>query len=168
MDRTEEMQQILKELEYERKVFFDDMALKTGRFFMFMSAGPLRRRIFKSLFAKIGAFFLVEKSFLGVEPGKKSSVIDVASNWLRLPSFTHMDMQISEADDERVVVVWPFCPLGFPKNEEGKRACRMSVSLDAEQIKRLGGKLIVTDTVLEGFPECRFTITCSNRQGQKD
>src|SRR5674536_385673 len=55
-------------------------------------------------FARLSSYFIVEKGMCGVERGIKKDAVDIATEWLRIPTFIRMPYRIAQATDDKVVV----------------------------------------------------------------
>lgn len=119
---------------------------------------PLGRFIVKHITTKIAAWAIVKFKFLGVERSKKDmSAVDIAYEWLKPSTRFRCPVEVGEVSDERVVIYRPECTVGFCKSEQ-QPICRASMNMDMEIVRRLGGKLTVTETILEGARRCKHII----------
>lgn len=115
------------------------------------------RWLVKNITTKFAAWAVIKFKLFGVERKENMSLLDIALNWLKPSIFFRIPTEIESATEERVVVLRPECTVGFCKPGHQK-ICRASMNMDMQIIKKLGGKLTVTETILEGAKKCRHII----------
>jgi len=118
---------------------------------------PVGRFIVAGITTRFMGFLIVERKLFGVEKARGMSLEDIALNWLKMSLFFNIPTEIGEVTEDRVEVFRPECTVGFDDPALCK-ICRASMNMDREIIRRLGGKLTVTETILEGAPKCRHII----------
>jgi hypothetical protein len=157
-DRTEELRERVAGLdsrhdEWLRKMqcAFGSMLVRSCRFRVarWFVAGP---------FARMSSYFIVERGLCGVERGIKKDPLDIATEWLKIPTFIRMPYRIAAADDDRVLIEWDECAVGFSE-PSCLAACEAACEIDVATVRRLGGRLVVTENLLKGAPRCIFEIT---------
>lgn len=158
LDRTEELRRYIEDFDRTHDRWLRKAAFFVGRFQERFSNNPLGRFVLVKITTKLLAYLIVEKELFGVEKGEKSDLLEIALNWLKPSIFLRIPTEVAEAGDERVVILRPECTVGF-KDHSCARLCRASMNMDMEIVRRLGGKLVVTETILEGAPNCRHIIT---------
>lgn len=157
-DRTAEFRSRVEELDSRHDKWLRKAQLAFGRMLVRSCRFAFMRWLIACPFAWLSSWFIVERGLCGVEPGVKVDVLDIAENWIKIPTFIRMPFVIEEASDERVVITWPECAIGF-EDPSCLPACETACRIDIETVRRLGGRLKVTDNLLEGAPACRFEIT---------
>ncbi len=159
-DRTEELQKKLDGLEeLYIQLWREFNHQKFGKMLQKLANRNFTRRLLEGPLAKIISYFIAERGLLGTERGKKDDLIEIAYNWQKVPRFMRMPIELLEASDERVVFIARECVVGFDDPDRHLQACRSSLCIDKETVKRWGGRLEVTDNILEGCEVCRFEIT---------
>lgn len=118
---------------------------------------PIGRFILSRITTKIMANLIIKHRLFDVEKKDNMSLEEIALNWLKPSIFFRIPTEIDEVTDERIVVLRPECTIGL-KEPECSKLCRASMNMDFEIIRQLGGKLTVTETILEGAPKCRHII----------
>jgi len=119
-------------------------------------AGPLSALV---------SWVMVRYGLFGVEAGREPDALDIATNWLRMPTLMHMHYRIIFADESRVVTEWDTCPIGY-ENPDCLETCETVMNIDRAIIGRLGGRLEVAENLLEGAPACRLIITADTCSGR--
>lgn len=156
MDKKEELNNKINEYdrihsEYLRKaMFFFGRKLKKLN-------NPLGRFIVAKITTRLLAYLIVKFKLFGVEKKENAELIDIALNWLKPSIFFRIPYEIEEVSNERIVILRSECTVGLDDPKYSK-ICRASMNMDIEIIKKLGGKLTVTETILEGAKSCRHII----------
>lgn len=161
-ERTLELQQRVRELDGLHDEYLRKLAFAVGRFQQKHTNNRVGRFILARITTRVLAYLIVEKGLFGVEKGRKGDLLDIALNWLKPSILMRIPTEIAEASDERVVVLRPECTIGL-SDPSCAPLCRASMNMDMEIVRRLGGKLVVTETILEGAPKCRHVITRRER-----
>ncbi len=159
-DRTEELRERLDRLDdlYEQ-LWREFNHQKFGKMLRKMASRTSTKWFLEKPLAKLIGYFIAERGLLGTEKGKKNDLIDIAYNWQKVPRFMRMPIELLEASDEKVVFIARECVVGFDNPDRDLQACRSSLCIDIETVRRWGGKLEVTDNILEGCEVCKFEIT---------
>lgn len=119
---------------------------------------PIGRFFVKNITTRLAAWAIITFRLFGVRKKKKEmSAIDIAYEWLKPSIFFRCPMEIGEVNEKCVVIYRPECTVGFCKKEQ-RKICRASMNMDMEIVRRLGGKLTVTETILEGASRCKHII----------
>ena len=118
---------------------------------------PVGRFIVSRITTRFTAYLIVEKHLFGVDKSQTRTVHDIAVNWLKLSIFFRIPTVVGEVTENKVEILRPECTVGF-KDPEDCKICRASMNMDLEIVRRLGGKLTVTETILEGAPMCRHIL----------
>ena len=118
---------------------------------------PIGRFIVSKFTTQFSAYMIVEKHLFGVDKTQNKTVYDIALNWLKLSIFFRIPTVVGEVTDNTVEILRPECTVGF-NNPKDYKICRASMNMDLAIVRRLGGKLTVTGTILEGAPMCRHII----------
>lgn len=118
---------------------------------------PAGRFIVSKITTRFMAWLIVEKHLFGVDRAECKTVHDIALNWLKLSIFFRIPTVVGEATEDKVVILRPECTVGF-SDPKDCRICRASMNMDLAIVRRLGGKLTVTETILEGAPMCRHIL----------
>lgn len=107
--------------------------------------------------AKTMARLIVRFGLFGVEKRPGMTLDEIALNWLKPSLFFNIPYELGEASEDRIEILRPECTVGF--DDPGLcKVCRASMNMDLEIIRLLGGKLTVTETILEGAEKCRHII----------
>lgn len=157
-DRTEELKAMLAVFDSRHEELLRKGAFWIGRRQMKVANNALGMFVMKNYTSKLLAYLIVEKQLFGVKKGRKDDLLEIALNWLAPSIWARMPTEIGEAGDERVVVYRTECTVGF-KGPECAQLCRASMNMDMEIVRRLGGRLEVTETILEGAPKCKHILT---------
>jgi hypothetical protein len=157
-DRTEELRDRLAGLDSMHDDWLRRMQCAFGRMMVRACRFSLLRWFVAGPFARMSAYFIVEKGVCGVERGAKHDAVDIATEWLKIPTFVRMPYRITQASDDKVVIEWDQCAVGL-SGPSCLLACRAASETDIATVKRLGGRLVVTENILEGAPCCVFEIT---------
>lgn len=118
---------------------------------------PIGRFIVANITTRLLAYLIVKFKLFGVEKKDNMSLEEITLNWLKLSIFLRMPTEVGEVRKERVEILRPECTVGLD-DPKYRRVCRASMNLDLAIVRRLGGKLTVTETILEGAPKCRHII----------
>ena len=118
---------------------------------------PVGRFLVANVSTRLMAALIVNLKLFGVEKKDGMTVEEIALNWLKPSVFFRIPGEVGEVTEDRVEYLRPECTVGFSDPEDCK-ICRASMNMDMEIIRRLGGKLTVTETILEGAPKCRHII----------
>jgi hypothetical protein len=156
VDKKEELINKIKEYDEKHNEYLRRFMLFLGRRQKALN-NPIGRFIVAKITTKLLAYFIVKFKLFGVEKKENPTLIDIALNWLKPSIFFRIPYEIEEVSEERIVILRPECTVGFDKPEHSK-ICRASMNMDIEIIKKLGGKLTVTETILEGAKSCRHII----------
>lgn len=155
-DKKEEL--IKKIKEYEKN--YDEQMRKIAFFLGRMQQrfnNPVGRFILAKITTKLIAYLIVKFKLFGIERKENSTLIGIALNWLKPSLFLKIPYEIDEVTSDKIVILRPECTVGF-KDPKLSKLCRASMNMDMEIIRRLGGKLTVTETILEGAKYCRHII----------
>jgi hypothetical protein len=159
-DRTGEMRSRIEGLSLDKDRQMRRMHVALGRLFILMASHRPTRWFLERPFSAFASWMIVEREMMGVRRGRKTDVLEIAENWLRIPTLLGLPYTFESADDEKVVIVWHECAVGY-EDPSCLPACRASCNIDVRTVSRLGGKLEVTENMLEGAPLCRFVISRS-------
>ena len=118
---------------------------------------PVGRLIVANITTRLIAYIIVKYKLFGVEKKENMSLEEITLNWLKMSIFFRIPTEVGSVTTERVEILRPECTVGF-NDAKLRRICRASMNMDMEIIRRLGGKLTVTGTILEGAPKCRHII----------
>ncbi|MHB8896817.1 MAG: hypothetical protein ACYC99_16815 [Candidatus Geothermincolia bacterium] len=160
-DRTEELRERVARLDSMHDDWLRKMQCAFGRLMVQACRFRLIRRFIAGPFAWFASYCIVERQLCGVERGRKNDVLDIAANYLKIPTLIRMPCQVAEAGDDRVLIEWEECAMGL-ETPDCIDACGAACEIDIATVKRLGGRLVVTENILEGAPKCVFEITRSD------
>lgn len=118
---------------------------------------PAGRFFVANVTTRLSARAIVGLKLFGVERKKDMTLEEIALNWLKPSLYFNIPTEIGEVTEERIIILRPECTVGFCEPEQSK-ICRSSMNMDMEILRLLGGKLTVTETILEGAPKCRHII----------
>jgi len=157
-DRTDELKQRVAELDSRHDDWLRRMQCAFGRMMVKSCRFRAVRWVIAGPFSRVSSWFIVEHGMCGVERGVKKDAVDIATEWLKIPTFIRMPYRVAEATDERVLIEWDECAVGFTE-PSCLQACQTACEIDIATVRRLGGRLAVTENLLEGAPRCVFEIT---------
>lgn len=156
MDKKEELFSRIREYENRHNEFLRRFTLFLGRRLKKMN-NPVGRFVVAKITTKLLAFLIVRYKLFEVEKKDNPSVVEIALNWLKPSIFFRIPYEIEEVSENRVVILRPECTMGLD-SPKYQKLCRASMNMDIEIIKKLGGKLTVTETILEGAKSCKHII----------
>lgn len=156
MNKKEELNKKIQEYEDLHNDYLRRAMLFFGRRLKKMN-NPVGRFIVSKITTRLAAYLIVRFKLFGVEKKGNPKLLDIALNWLKPSIFFRIPYEIEEATEERIIILRPECTVGFDESKYSK-ICRASMNMDIEIIKKLGGKLTVTETILEGAKRCRHII----------
>jgi hypothetical protein len=157
-DRTEELKSLIADFDSQHDEWLRRGTLAVGRFQMRHTNNRVGRFLLSRVATRILARLIVKKGLFGIEDRRRDDLIEIAMEWLKLSIFLRIPTEVAEANDDRVIVLRPECTVGY-QGPECAPLCRASMNMDMDIVKRLGGRLVVTETILEGAPKCRHIIT---------
>ena len=109
-------------------------------------------------FAAFASFLLVKAGIMGLRRVPGGDPVEIAFRWMRFPALMCTPCEVAEASDERVVLLWPECPVGY-RGAEKAGLCRAVMEIDRKTVERMGGEMTIAETVLEGALCCRYVFT---------
>lgn len=118
---------------------------------------PVGRFVVSKITTRLSASAIVGLKLFGVERKKDMPLEEIALNWLKPSLYFNIPTEVGEVTEDRIIILRPECTVGFDEPEHSKM-CRASMNMDMAIIKKLGGKLTVTETILEGAQKCRHII----------
>jgi hypothetical protein len=157
-DRTDELKERVAELDSMHDDWLRRMQCSFGRMMVLACKVPGMKWFIEVPFSRFASYMIVDRQTCGVERGCKSDVLDIAENYLKMPTLLRMPYRVAEATDERVLIEWDECAIGLD-SPECLRACDAACAIDVATVERLGGRLVVTENKLKGAPRCVFEIT---------
>lgn len=155
-DKKEELNRKIKEYDARYGEYLRRAMLFLGRRLKKMN-NPIGRFIVAKITTRLLAYLIVKFKLFGVEKKGNPALIDITLDWLKPSIFFRIPYEIEEATEKRIIILRPECTVGFDEPKYSK-ICRASMNMDIEIIKKLGGKLTVTETILEGAKKCRHII----------
>jgi hypothetical protein len=157
-DRTEELKGRVGELDSMHDDWLRKMQLAFGRMLVKSCRFGDARWFIAGPFSRLSSYYMVERGMCGVERGVKKDAVDIATEWLKIPTFIRMPYRIAQATDDKVTIEWDECAVGFTE-PSCLQACETACEIDVAAVRRLGGRLSVTENMLKGAPRCVFEIT---------
>ncbi len=112
--------------------------------------------------ARLSSFVLVKGRVLGLRADNGGDPVRIVSSWMKFPALMRVPCEVAEAGDDRVVLLWPECPIGYCRAGQAS-LCRAVMEIDRMTVKRMGGEMTIEETILEGADNCRFVFTPSSR-----
>jgi len=158
MDRTYELRQEVSRLNEEHDMLLRRFQIWLGRLFSWFCRFRVCRWFVERVFSRFAAWAILKFHICGVERRKDQDAVSIALNYLRIPTFLRMPVEVESATSERVELVWKECAIGLT-DPSSIHTCRTACTIDIETVKRLGGHLEVTENILMGDEQCRFVIT---------
>lgn len=138
----------------------DDMLRRTMFFFgnrLKAMDNPAGRFLVSNISTRFMGYMIVRGKLFGVEKKPDMTLEEIALAWLKPSLFFNIPTEIGEVTEDRIEILRPECTVGFD-NPAQRRICRASMNMDMEIIRRLGGRLTVTETILEGAQKCRHIL----------
>jgi hypothetical protein len=129
-----------------------------GRFFSLVYHLPVAGPALLNGIARFSSFVLVKGRVLGLKADLDGDPVRIVSDWMKFPALMRVPCEVAEANDERVVLQWPECPIGY-RDPAQAPLCRAVMEIDRLTVERMGGEMTVAETVLEGAPCCKFIFT---------
>ena len=118
---------------------------------------PVGRFFIANVSTKTMAHLIVRLGLFGVEKRPGMTLDEIALNLLKPSLFFNIPYELGEVSADSIEILRPECTVGF--DEPGLcKVCRASMNMDMEIMRLLGGKLTVTETILEGAEKCRHII----------
>ncbi len=108
--------------------------------------------------ARMSSFVLVRGKVLGLKADPDGNPVRIVSDWMKFPALMRVPCEVAEASEERVVLHWPECPIGYHDPAQAP-LCRAVMEIDQRTVERMGGEMTIAETVLEGAPCCKFIFT---------
>ena len=152
----ERLNQLIDDYDNDHNVWLRETMYYFGNRLKRMN-NPIGRFIVSNITTRIMAYLFVEHGLFGVEKKEDMTLEEIAMNWLKPSIFFRVPTEIGEVTDEKIEVLRPECTVGF-NDEKYCQLCRASMNMDLEIVRQLGGKLTVTETILEGASMCRHII----------
>lgn len=156
MDKKEELNNKIKEYDEKHNEYLRRFMLFWGKRQKNLN-NPVGRFVVAKITTRLLAYLIVRFKLFSVEKKENPKLLDIALDWLKPSIFFRIPYEIEEVSDKRIIILRPECTVGFDKPEY-RKICRASMNMDIEIIKKLGGKLTVTETILEGAKKCRHII----------
>lgn len=157
-DRTGELEERVARLDSMHDDWLRRLQCAFGRMMVWFCKFRVMRWLIACPFAKLSAWVIVERGLCGVERGVKKDAVDIATEWLKVPTFIRMPYRIAYASGEKVLIEWDECAVGF-REPSCLPACETACAIDVETVRRLGGRMVVTENFLKGARCCVFEIT---------
>lgn len=129
-----------------------------GRLFSLAYGIPWAGPVLMKGFAALASFLLVKTRIMGLRRVTGGDPVEIVSRWMRFPALMCTPCEVAEASSERVVLLWPECPVGY-RGAEQSGLCRAVMEIDRQTVKRMGGEMTIAATVPEGAPCCRYVFT---------
>jgi hypothetical protein len=155
VDRTDELRTRLDAIDARHDERMREAFLVLGKGFAALGRYRPTRWFLQNVLSRFIAWYVVERLQKDNPGARSGDPLDVAEAWLEMPILFRLPYRVAEASDERAVIAWDSCPLGFTDLP----TCRASTAIDVHTVRRLGARLEVTDNILEGAPACLFVIT---------
>ena len=114
-------------------------------------------------FARFSSFLMVKTGIMGLRCVPGGDPVEIVSRWMRFPALMCTPCMVAEAGSERVVLLWPECPVGYGRAEQAS-LCRAVMEIDRLTVERMGGEMTIAETVLEGASCCRYVFTPGRRR----
>ena len=156
--RKEELEGELRRLDGLYEELIKGASRRLGRLFSLIYGLPLAGPALLRGIARLSSFALVKGGVLGLRADNAGDPVRIVASWMRFPSLLRVACEVEEANDERVVLLWPECPIGYSRPDQAP-LCRAVMEIDRMTVERMGGEMTIEETVLEGAPKCRFVFT---------
>ena len=156
IEHKERLAAALAEFDARHDEFIRRFSCWVGRVQRFTGGNPVGRFIMRKVTTRLAAWAIVRYRILSIAKPASGSAVDIAAEWQKLALFMRVPIEIESADERRVVLIHPECSVGFKRGEE--KVCSASMNMDHEIVRRLGGRLITTETLTAGGGRCRHIV----------
>ena len=112
-DRTDELKERVAALDSMHDEWLRKMQCSFGRMMGLACKLPGMRWFIEVPFSRLASYLVVDRQTCGEERGCKSDVLDIAENYLKIPTLLRMPCRVAEATDERVLIEWDECAIGL-------------------------------------------------------
>ncbi len=109
-------------------------------------------------FANLSSFLMVKMGIMGLRQVPGGDPVEIVSRWMRFPALMCTPCEVAEASGERVVLLWPECPVGYGGARQAA-LCRAVMEIDRKTVERMGGEMTIAETMPEGAPCCKYIFT---------
>lgn len=160
--RKEELESNLREQKALYEQLIKGASRRLGSLFASIYQLPLIGPRMLRAVARFSSFFLVKGRILGLRADNGGDPVSIVSNWMKFPSLMCVQCRVAEAGNDRVVLLWPECPIGYTRPDQAP-LCRAVMEIDRMTVERMGGEMTIEETILEGAPCCKFVFTPRRR-----
>jgi hypothetical protein len=157
-DRTAELEARVAKLNAWNETLFATVLRAFGRVLKMGGRYGALRWFIAGPFSSFASWGIVRMRFLGVRRPLDADAVEIAASYLVMPTLLGMRYRVAEAGDDKVLIEWDECALGY-RLPECLNACRAACAIDQATVSRLGGRMVVSENLLEGAPRCVFEIT---------
>jgi hypothetical protein len=156
--RKEELEHNLEELDGLYDELIKGASRKLGRLFSLLYDLPLIGPSLLRGIARLSSLVLVKGRVLGLRADNGGDPVRIVSGWMKFPALMRVPCEVAEAGDDRVVLLWTECPIGYCRAGQAS-LCRAVMEIDRMTVQRMGGEMTIEETILEGGTHCRFVFT---------
>ena len=104
---------------------------------------------------KVTGALIAKTGMFGVKKGKDA--MEVVNEWLKVLTAVGCEFEIGRSTKNEVEIFILDCPAGLC-TDDGREVCNAGMSADRELVRRLGGELIIGDTIASGATHCHLTV----------
>jgi hypothetical protein len=110
-DRTEELRERVAGLDSRHDEWLRKMQCAFGRMLVRSCRFRVARWFVAGPFARMSSYFIVERGMCGVESGIKKDPLDIATEWLKIPTFIRMPYRIAVYAPSYHAILFSGCSL---------------------------------------------------------
>lgn len=130
---------------------------------LWRTVGPLVRlagrtsagRFMMSRVGKLSGMIVAKTEMFGMK--KMETPEDIVSEWTKVLDDLGCDYELGEQGEDEAELFMLECPAGLTESDGGK-VCLMGMSADTELVKRLGGELVIGETIATGADRCHLKV----------
>ncbi|MFH1538223.1 MAG: hypothetical protein ABIH66_04640 [bacterium] len=108
---------------------------------------------------KLAGTVLAKREMFGMEKAEEPA--DVVSEWLKVLEGLGCEYEVGKVGKDEVEVFILDCPAGLSE-KDGRETCDSGMSADRELVRRLGGELVIGETIATGAEKCHLKVVRSS------
>lgn len=130
---------------------------------LWRTVGPLVRlagktaagRLLMSRVGKLSGMIIANTGMFGME--KMEEPADVMREWTKVLDDLGCNYELGGAGEDEAELFMIECPAGLTESD-GREVCLMGMSADRELVRRLGGELVIGETIASGADRCCLKV----------
>lgn len=107
---------------------------------------------------KLAGTILAKREMFGMMEAEEPA--DVVSEWLKVLEGLGCEYEVGKVGKDEVEVFILDCPAGL--EGRGEEVCDSGMSADRELVRRLGGELVIGETIATGAEKCHLRVVRSS------